>query len=276
MGVLIGLMFGVGLLTVWLAATDLAPPTTRPGSVEAVASITSMAPQVRSAVLSAVGCAAVALLATGLPVAAAMAACLGAALPRLVRRRKAARTLVIRREAWPEVIDSLVSGVRAGMALPEAVASVAVRGPECLRPPFQQFADDYRSSGRFVESLTRLRDRLADPVADRIVEALLTARDIGGTDLGQMLRTLADFVRQDLRLRGEAEARRSWTVNGARLAVAAPWLVLILLCTRPDAAQAYQTVLGMIVLASCAASCALAYYLMTKIGKLPVEERVLL
>jgi len=145
-----------------------------------------------------------------------------------------------------------------------------------LRLPFQQFADDYRSSGRFVESLTRLRDRLADPVADRIVEALLTARDIGGTDLGQMLRTLADFVRQDLRLRGEAEARRSWTVNGARLAVAAPWLVLILLCTRPDAAQAYQTVLGMIVLASCAASCALAYYLMTKIGKLPVEERVLL
>lgn len=273
MGVFIGLMFGVGLLTMWLAVTATADPNSRAASSGSV--LTSI-PRVRSAALSALGCAMVALLATGLMVAAVMAACLGAAIPSLLRKRKATRTVAIRREAWPEVIDSLVSGVRAGMALPEAVASVGDRGPECLRSPFQQFADDYRSTGRFVESLTKLRDRLADPVADRIVEALLTARDIGGTDLGQMLRTLADFVRQDLRLRGEAEARRSWTVNGARLAVAAPWLVLILLCTRPDAAAAYQTALGMIVLATCAACCALAYFLMTKIGKLPVEQRVLL
>ena len=187
MGVLIGLMSGVGLLTVWLAATDLAPPTTRPGSVEAVASITSMAPQVRSAALSAVGCVAVALLATGLPVAAAMAACLGAALPRLVRRRKAARTLVIRREAWPEVIDSLVSGVRAGMALPEAVASVAVRGPECLRPPFQQFADDYRSSGRFVENPNRVGSTITrKPLHIRGFRAFLCHRETGqnGAEIG--------------------------------------------------------------------------------------------
>jgi len=272
-GVFVGLMFGLGLLTMWLALTATSDPHRRTGSP---GQTNPSIPHIRSAAFSAVACAMVALLATGLMVAAVMAACLGAALPSLVHRRKAARAVAIRREAWPEVIDSLVSGVRAGMALPEAVASVGDRGPECLRPPFQQFADDYRASGRFVESLTKLRDRLEDPVADRIVEALLTARDIGGTDLGQMLRTLADFVRQDLRLRGEAEARRSWTVNGARLAVAAPWLVLILLCTRPDAAQAYQSALGMIVLASCAACCALAYFLMTKIGKLPAEERVLL
>jgi tight adherence protein B len=273
MGVFIGLMFGVGLLTMWLAVTATSDPNRRTDSHD---SVLASIPSLRSAVLSAFVGAIVALLATGLMVAAVMAACLGAVLPSLLRKRTAARTVAIRREAWPEVIDSLVSGVRAGMALPEAVASIGDRGPECLRPPFEQFADDYRSTGRFVESLTRLRDRLADPVADRIVEALLTARDIGGTDLGQMLRTLADFVRQDLRLRGEAEARRSWTVNGARLAVAAPWLVLILLCTRPDAAAAYQTALGMVVLATCAACCALAYFLMTKIGKLPVEQRVLL
>jgi len=113
-------------------------------------------------------------------------------------------------------------------------------------------------------------------VADRIVEALLAARDVGGSDLGRMLRTLSDFVRQDLRFRGEAEARRSWTVNGARLAIAAPWLVLLLLSTRPEAAVAYQTSAGMFVLVACAGACVLAYYLMTRIGRLPDEVRVML
>ncbi len=273
MGVFIGLMFGTGLLSIWLAATDTDTAQRRGHSQT---SRSKSLARSRTSLLTSLGCAVAALILTGLPVAAVMAGALGAALPGLLGKRQAARAAAVRREAWPEVIDGLVSGVRAGMALPEAVASVGERGPECLREPFQQFADDYRSSGRFVESLTKLRDRLADPVADRIIEALLTAREVGGTDLGQMLRTLADFVRQDLRLRGEAEARRSWTVNGARLAVAAPWLVLVLLCTRPDAAQAYQTAMGMVVLACCAASCALAYYLMTKIGKLPVEGRVLL
>jgi len=112
-------------------------------------------------------------------------------------------------------------------------------------------------------------------VADRIVEALLAARDVGGSDLGRMLRTLSDFVRQDLRFRGEAEARRSWTVrswtvNGARLAIAAPWLVLLLLSTRPEAAVAYQTSAGMFVLVACAGAC------MTRIGRLPDEVRVML
>ena len=37
------------------------------------------------------------------------------------------------------------------------------------------------------------------------------------------------MLREDLRTRGELRARQSWTVNGARVAVCAPWLVLALL-----------------------------------------------
>ncbi len=278
MGVLVGLMFGIGALTIWLSLSSARADGQSPAGVERPQDARNSSDTLaglRMSALTGIGAALGGLVATGLPFVALIAACLGAVLPRLIAGRRRARVLAQRREAWPEVIDSLVSGVRAGMSLPEAVAGVGHRGPECLREPFCLFAADYRSTGRFVESLTKLRDRLGDPVADRIVEALLTARDVGGTDLGQMLRTLADFVRQDLRLRGEAEARRSWTVNGARLAVAAPWLILILLCTRPDAAQAYRTAAGMVVLGSCAVCCALAYFLMTKIGKLPTEERVL-
>ena len=145
---------------------------------------------------------------------------------------------------WPEAVDNLTSAVRAGLSLPEALGQLAVRGPVELRPAFAAFAEDYRATGRFADCLDRLKDRLADPVADRLVESLRIAREVGGSDLGRLLRTLAGFLREDARTRAELEARQSWTVNGARLAVAAPWIVLALLATRPEAVAAYDRPAG--------------------------------
>ena len=116
---------------------------------------------------------------------------------------------------------------------------------------------------------------MADPVADRIVEALRLTRDVGGTDLGRLLRTLASFLREDVRTRGELEARQSWTVNAARLAVAAPWIVLALLSTRAAAAAAYNTPAGAVVLVGGGVCTVVAYLLMLRIARLPDDPRVL-
>ncbi len=173
------------------------------------------------------------------------------------------------------MIDDLASGVRAGLSLPEALMALAERGPEEVRAEFARFADDYRATGRFTDALEALKARLADPVADRIVEALRLTREVGGTDLGCLLRTLSQMLREDLRTRGELEARQSWTVNGARMAVAAPWVVLLMLATRGEAAVAYSSPLGAVVLAVGAGCSVVAYQLMVRIGRLPEETRVL-
>src|SRR5699024_1981190 len=96
-----------------------------------------------------------------------------------------------------------------------------------------------------------------------------------GTDLVRLLRTLSQFLRQDLRTRGELEARQSWTVNGARLAAAAPWVVLAMLSSRPETAVAFNTVLGALVLLLGAGASAGAYLVMSRIARLPEEVRVL-
>jgi tight adherence protein B len=192
----------------------------------------------------------------------------------LVKARRRQRTVELR-EVWPDVVDNLASAVRAGLSLPEAVMQLAVRGPEPLREPFRRFGDDYRATGRFSECLERLKARLSDPVADRIVESLRVARDVGGSDLGRLLRTLSQFLREDARTRAEIEARQSWTVNAARLALAAPWIVLGLLALRPDTVAAYDTVMGAAVLIIGGAVSLLAYRVMLRIGRLPEEERVL-
>jgi tight adherence protein B len=188
------------------------------------------------------------------------------------RRRKRATEL---REVWPEVVDNLASAIRAGLSLPEALSQLGTRGPEPVRPAFARFAADHRATGRFGDCLDRLKAALADPVGDRVVESLRMAREVGGTDLGRLLRTLSAFLREDARTRAELETRQGWTVSGARLALAAPWLLLLLLSTRPGAVEAYSSTAGALVLLGGGCVSLLAYRLMLRIARLPAERRVL-
>lgn len=216
-----------------------------------------------------------ALVVTGLLVAALLAAIAAAVLPIALLRRRAERRRRALRAAWPDAIDQLVSAVRAGLALPDAISGLATRGPLPLREPFAGFEADVRSSGSVSLSLDRLQEVLADSVADRVIASLRIAREVGGTDLGRVLRTLSTLVREDARARGEIEARQSWTVSAARLAVAAPWVTLALLLTRPETLVAYRTPTGALVLVLCAVLTVAAYRAMLAIGRLPQERRLL-
>ena len=178
------------------------------------------------------------------------------------------------REAWPDAIQGLISGVRAGVSLAESCAAQATKGPEELRPGFAAFAGTYRSTGNLRAGLERLRNELSDPVADRVVASLTLASEVGGTDLVRVLRTLADFVREDIRVRKEIEARWSWTVTAARVAAASPWVVLLLMSTRPEAASAYNSAAGATVITAGAIATFVGYRLMLTAARLPEERRL--
>ena len=177
------------------------------------------------------------------------------------------------RVVWPDVVDHLVSAVRSGLALPDSVVTLAHSGPPITRAAFADFERDYRMTGGFASSLDRLKDRLADPVADRIIETLRMSREVGGNELTTVLRNLAAYLRQEAAIRSEIEARQSWIVNAARLGVAAPWVVLLLLSTRPEAAQAYNSPAGIAVIVVGLGLSVVAYRLMIGIGRLPEERR---
>jgi len=82
--------------------------------------------------------------------------------------------------------------------------------------------------------------------------------------------------RQERRVAAKRDVCTSaWAVNGARLAVAAPWLVLLFLSFQPDVIQRYSSASGVVVLLGGAAACVLAYRVMLRIGRLPTERRIL-
>ncbi|HEY6934739.1 MAG TPA: type II secretion system F family protein [Marmoricola sp.] len=281
MGALVGLGVGLGLLLVWSAfAVPRRSVPRRSSRLDRLLAAAGLG-QVRPGgfVVLCFGCALAALTvgqvaSRTLPVAFAFGA-FGGYLPVAIVRGRARRRRREFAEVWPEAVDNLASAVRAGMSLPEALTALAGRGPLPLRPAFAAFGVDYQVSGRFYDSLDRLKERLADPVGDRVVEGLRIAREVGGGDLGRVLRALSSYLREDARTRTELEARQSWTVNGARLAVSAPWLVLLLLCFQPQVIHRYATGAGVVVLAVGAAVCLVCYRLMMRIGRLPTDRRIL-
>jgi tight adherence protein B len=283
---MLGLLLGVGLFCIWWSAWLPAerPPRGRRATVSqrlrdhlVQAGYESLGPRMLLAAC-AIAFVFVGLLVTAttrvMPVAGCFALMAGYAPVALVRMRARQRRASLR-DLWPDAVDNIATGVRAGLALPEALAQLARRGPEELRPSFAAFAEDYRTTGRFHDCLDRLKDRLSDPVADRLVESLRIAREVGGSDLGRLLRTLSAFLREDSRTRAELETRQGWTVNAARLAVAAPWVVLAMLSGRPESIQAFASARGVVVLVVGGLVCAVAYRLMVYIGRLPEDERVL-
>lgn len=197
----------------------------------------------------------------------------GAAAPLLAVRWRAKRRRAAQAAVWPDVVDHLVSAVRSGLALPDAVAQLERAGPEITRTAFAAYAADHRATGSFGYALDRLKARLADPVGDRIIETLRMAREVGGTEVTTVLRELAAYLRVDLATRGELEARQTWIVSAARLGVVAPWIVLLILSTRPEAAQAYNAPGGMALIAGGAVVTWIAYRVMLRIGALPIEAR---
>jgi tight adherence protein B len=141
------------------------------------------------------------------------------------RRRERLRSIV---EAWPDAIRHLLAYLRSGSTIPLAVSALASEGPVPLRAVFAGWDERARLLG-FAPALEMVREHLADPTSDRVIEVLLIAHEWGGELVVEVLADLADEVTEDLRtdraIRAEGTTQRieAWVVG------IVPWLLLIYL-----------------------------------------------
>ncbi|MCC4906922.1 type II secretion system F family protein [Microbacterium sp. cx-59] len=282
MTVLLGALLGAGILLMlaprfWPVRTAPAPGAREGRAARLLAEAgfahLSSGALAAASVAAALFAAAVAWLPTQVPAFAALAALLGAVAPSLWLRGRNRRLRKAHRALWPDVCDLLVASVRAGLALPDAVASLQSSAPAALRPAFAAFARDIAASGHFDASLDRLKATLSDAVADRILETLRMARQVGGSELVPVLRSLSSAVRADAAVRAEVEARQSWVRGAAVLGVIAPWVILVLLALRPEGSRAYSSPEGVVLIVVGAAVSAAAFQLMLRVGRLPEPRR---
>jgi len=176
--------------------------------------------------------------------------------------------------AWPEVIDHLMSGIQSGLSLSESLVGLSTRGPEILRPAFAEFRDSLFHHADLELALQELKSLFHHHGSDQIFEALLISKALGGSELMSILRTLGDFLRQDLALRREIEVKHGWIKNSAHMSAVAPWILLLLLSTQPSTAIAFSTPTGGMILIAGLFMTAVAYLWMNRLGRLPQTPRV--
>ncbi len=187
------------------------------------------------------------------------------------RRRLRMREL---QAAWPDGLRDLVASISAGRSLTQAVNALAAQGPLPLRAAFARFPELARVLGT-GPALEIVKEELADPTSDRVIEVLLLAHERGGSIVRSILEDLVDATTRDLKLLDELETEGLEMRINARAVVVLPWLVLVALTVRPGPFRAfYRSSGGVLTLVVAGVLTALGVLALGRLGRDPAEERV--
>ena len=205
---------GVGAEQLWLAQAGLA--------------VTPLQFWVASALAGTAALVACTFL-TGTVLVAVVPGVAAASLPRACYGRRRAERLRAVQAAWPDALRDLLASIAAGRSLNGALVELASSGPEPLRHAFARFGAHARMLGT-VPALEVIREELADPTSDRVIEVLVLASQRGGPIVKDILEDLVGATTHGAlgrrhRHRERAFARSTtqwWTLGRRRLGLIGP------------------------------------------------------
>jgi len=212
---------------------------------------------------------------TGAPVVALFPALAVGSLPRayfgVVRRKKARE----RQEAWPDALRTIAAGISASQSLHQALRSLATGGPLALRPVFARY-NALASTLDQRAALEAIKEDLADPISDRVIEVLVVATDAGPSVVLDILRDLADATTADLQLQERLVTQQTEQRLNSRAVLVLPFLLLIFLnASNESFRDFYSSPMGFIVIMIGTGMLFVGTVMVQRLGRIPGEERVL-
>lgn len=187
------------------------------------------------------------------------------------RRRLRMREVQV---AWPDGLRDIVASIAAGRSLTQAVTSLATTGPPALREAFVRFPELARVLGT-GPALELVKEELADPTTDRVIEVLLLAHERGGPIVRSILEDLVDATTRDLKLLDALETEGLEMRINARAVVVLPWLVLVALTARPGPFRDfYRSSGGFVTLVIAACLTGIGMLFLGRLGRDDDEQRV--
>lgn len=211
---------------------------------------------------------------TGLLAVSLVPAVVLATLPKAYFARKRGLRLARVQESWPDGLRDLLSSVRSGASLPTALESLALFGPDPLRETFERF-DVYSRSLGVVPALEMVKDDLADPTSDRIIEVLILAYERGGSVVPEILEDLAEATTRDLWTMEQVRTDALEQKINSRVVFVLPWVVLVAMTARSGAfREFYSSAAGLAVVGIGGAMSLVGVFIASRLGAQPGEPRV--
>jgi tight adherence protein B len=176
--------------------------------------------------------------------------------------------------AWPDALRELSSSIAAGLSLDRALGEVAEVGPAPIRVAFVRFPTLSRALGP-VAALEVMKEELAHPTSDRVIEVLILAQRRGGQVLLTILEELIEATTDDLNTQEEIKTNALEGKINARVVFALPWFVLLLLVASPGPFQDfYRSPGGLVIVVVAAIWSLVGLWLVQRFARLRGEPRV--
>ena len=131
-------------------------------------------------------------------------------------------------EQLPDAIDMLVGAMRAGYSFQAATQFIGEEMIAPLGPEFSRFYDEQRLGMEVRSALLGMHSRIDSIDLRMFVTAVLIQRETGG-NLGQVLSSLADLVRQRIAMKGQIQTLIAEPKLSARFLAVLPVLVFLVL-----------------------------------------------
>lgn len=211
---------------------------------------------------------------TGSPAVALFPAAAAGFMPAAyLAQRRTARMAEVQ-GAWPDGLRDLSASVASGMSLAKALEALVARGPIPLRFAFARYPVLARSLG-VGPALEAVKEELADPTSDRVIEVLLVAQERGGSIVVPIMEDLTRATTRDLHLAEEMRSEMLEQKINSRAVFVLPWLVLVALTLQDGPFRDfYSSSAGTIVLALAALASLGGMVWAARLARVPPERRV--
>jgi tight adherence protein B len=182
-------------------------------------------------------------------------------------RSRQTRRITMMAEQLPDALMLMVSALKSGLGMQQAIHWVATEGAEPLSAEFGRLSNDISLGLSLEEALVRLQTRLGSTDGEMLSAALLVQRQTGG-NLSEVLLNLHQTVRDRQAVTGQVQALTSqgkltgviltmlpFGVAGGLYAINKPYLMVLLTDPR-----------GHTALGACAVMMTLAAVLIRRIS----------
>lgn len=200
---------------------------------------------------------------------------LAASFPVSAYRRRRQIRLEKAGESWPTLLEEMrLRTGSLGRSVPQALFESGRRAPEEWRPALAAAEREWLLTTDFSRTASLLKDRLADPSADAILETLLLAHEVGGTDLDSRLADLIEDRIIDLQNRKDSATRQAGVRFARRFVLLVPLGMALAGLTIGTGRQAYASTGGQIAVAVGLLAVAGCWAWSGRLMRLPRSPRV--
>jgi tight adherence protein B len=167
--------------------------------------------------------------------------------------------------AFPNCIDVIIRGVKAGLPLGDCIRIIATDSSEPVRSEFRQIVEAQQLGLTVTEAVEKMPERMPTPEANFFAIVIGIQQKAGG-NLGEALSNLSKVLRERKKMRDKVKAMSSEATASASIIGALPLVVgtLVYLTSPHYIELLWLTETGRVVMAVCVFVMAVGVFIMKK------------